>query len=407
MIIDLTNAVKHISKNFLSVFKSDKRYQLLYGGAGSGKSYFQSQRVVLKTFINKNYKILVLRKVANTLRFSVWARISNQIADWNLTPCFNINKSSFEISNNETDSSIIFLGLDDVEKLKSIDNINEIWVEEATEISQADFEQLDLRLRGKGKNKHIITLTFNPINEKNWINKAFFINPIDPENTLIHKSTAFENEFIDEEFLQKLEKLKERNENLYNIYRWGLWGQVENVVFSNYTIQTLEQNTEYYDDVVFGIDFGFNNPSACLKVAIKDNEIYILKEFYKSGLGNSDLIKELKKKYPEYTKHIFTADSAEPARIKEFKQAGFKIRPANKKAGSIETGIDWIRERKVYIDKSCVNLISEFESYQYKKDKNDVILDQFVKENDHAIDALRYALQDYIKRGGKINVREL
>ena len=162
------------------------RYEVFYGGAGSGKSVFVAQRMLVRAMKEKGHKTLVVRKVAKTNRHSTFALITGIMHQWNVEPLFKVNKSDMEITC-LNGNQIIFTGLDDVEKLKSIANITDIWVEEASEISHDDFKQLDLRLRGKTPWPLQITMTFNPISALLW-HKAYFFDSA-KENTTILKTT--------------------------------------------------------------------------------------------------------------------------------------------------------------------------------------------------------------------------
>lgn len=287
-------------------------------------------------------------------------------------------------------NQILFAGLDDVEKLKSITGITSIWIEEASEIAEGDFNQLDLRLRGKSKNYKQITLTFNPISALSWL-KSHFFDVVRPNVTKL-KTTYLDNQFIDKEYKEMIESLKDKDYVLYQIYALGEWGVLGNLIYTNWVVEDISINDEDYGSTYQGLDFGFNNPSAYIKLGMKDDEIYVLDEFYRSGLTNTELIKELTGQADKW--QLITADSAEPDRIAEFKQAGFKIIGAKKEKGSVETGIDYIKHRRLHIHPNCVNTIKELQSYKYKEDKDGNVYDQPVDLNNHILDACRYALDD-------------
>lgn len=161
-----------INSRFDPIYTDDMRFIILRGSAGSGKSYAMGQRVILSMLENK-VKWLILRKTGRTLRESVFSLLKAIISDINLTSYFMINKTDMSIEFKPTGSSIVMSGLDDVEKLKSIHGIDKVWIEEATEITEADFKQVNLRLRGVGK-KHQIYLSFNPVDQNHWIKQVFF-----------------------------------------------------------------------------------------------------------------------------------------------------------------------------------------------------------------------------------------
>ncbi|MDY2585008.1 PBSX family phage terminase large subunit [Helicobacter sp.] len=175
MVIDLSGIEKVVNKIYYPLLTNTSRYLVLYGGAGSGKSKFAGQKVLVQCLLAK-HKILVVRKVANTLRNSCFSLLCGYIAEWGLQGYFKINKSDMQILCLFNGSSILFKGMDDSEKIKSIDGITSIWIEEASELSLEDFTQLDLRLRGITKVHKQIILTFNPVSAEHWLKKRFFEN---------------------------------------------------------------------------------------------------------------------------------------------------------------------------------------------------------------------------------------
>jgi len=364
------------------------RYEIFYGGAGSGKSVFVAQRMLVRAMKEKGHKTLVVRKVAKTNRHSTFALITGIMQRWNIESLFKVNKSDMEITC-LNGNQIIFTGLDDVEKLKSIANITDIWVEEASEISHDDFKQLDLRLRGKTPYPLQITLTFNPISALLWHKAYFFDNPKD--NTVILKTTYLDNKFLDDEYKQVINNLQHEDTTYYNIYGLGEWGVLGNLIYSNWEV--VSDVPASFDEVIWGLDFGFNNPSALLKIGIKDGNLYLLDEMYKTGLTNQDLIKELRHRVP--TNEAVYADSAEPARIEEIKRAGFRVYPAQK---DVTDGLDFVKRQRLFIHKTCANVIKEIQGYKYKEDKDGNVFDEPVKFADHLMDAMRYAIYTHLWR---------
>ncbi len=386
--IDLTALPELTNEIHYPLYRNQSRYLVLYGGAGSGKSVFAAQKILVRMLTEQPHRFLVVRKVARTLRFSVFSLFQDLIAQWSLSPLFKINKSDMTITCINS-NQIIFAGLDDVEKLKSIAGITGIWIEEASELEQKDFQQLDLRLRGPTKYYKQIILTFNPISALHWLKKVFF--DYKKENATAVKSTYKDNKFIDPEYVKVLEDLKNQDITYYKIYALGEWGILGNLVFTNYVIEDIPPNDESYNAIYYGLDFGYNDPSALIKIGWKDSEIYVLDEIYERHLTNTELIKLCESRIDK--KHLIIADSAEPDRIKEFKKAGFRIQPCTKGKDSVKFGIDWLKRRKIHIHPSCVNTIKEIQTYKYREDKDGNVLDEPVDFNNHAMDALRYATE--------------
>lgn len=341
----------------------------------------------------------MVRKVARTLRYSVFALMRQTISDMGLMSKFKINQSDMAITCLHNGNQFLFLGLDDVEKLKSIHGVTDIWVEEASEIAQSDFEQLNLRLRGNPEITKQIVLTFNPISFTHWL-KLYFFDALRPNTTTL-KTTYKDNAFLDEEYIDELESLKHRDYTYYQIYALGEWGVLGNLIYTDYVVEDISQDPDDYGSTYAGLDFGFNDPSALVRFGWKDSELYVFDELYQSGLTNTDLIREAGLLIPKNEQ--ITADSAEPDRIQEFRRAGFNIYPAKKGKDSVKFGIDWIKRRKIHIHPSCQNFINEIQSYKYREDKDGNVLDEPVNMNDHLMDALRYGTEPL--RRGRARVR--
>jgi len=208
---------------YIPFIQSQKRYTVLLGGAGSGKSIAAVQKVVARTLTEDGHRILIVRKVAATLRNSVYQNILDQIIDLGVYTEFVINKSEMRfthLSGNE----IILCGMDDPEKIKSIAGITSVWCEEATELDEGDFNQLELRVRGETNNYKQFILTFNPIDENHWLKRRFF--DIQDNDVFILKTTFRDNAFLDEAYKKHLMERVRINPNFYKIYVLGEWGRV-------------------------------------------------------------------------------------------------------------------------------------------------------------------------------------
>jgi phage terminase large subunit len=372
-----------ISKTHRPIFNNKSRYCIVYGGAGSGKSHAVSEKI-LKRFIlqHQAHKILIVRKVGATIKNSVWTLILNKLEVFKIKHLCKINKTdkTIELFGN----IILFAGLDDVEKLKSIEGITSIWGEEASEFTEADLDQLDLRLRGKTKHYKQIILTFNPIHIDHWIKKKFFDR--DEPNAFIHHSTYLDNKHIDDEYKAVFERLKQTNRPYYNIYALGHWGVYEGLVFEDWKEVNYVPDNISWRFQGYGIDFGFNAPSAVVNVYIKGKDLYWDECIYQSGLTNTDLIARMKQ---EDLKGKGYADSAEPDRILEIQRARFNCSGADK-ANRIDR-INFVKSFNIHITKRSANLIKEMHTYTWAKDRLGNSLDEPVKVNDHAIDGACYA----------------
>jgi phage terminase large subunit len=385
MEIDLQQYQDELFNNLIgNLRKANNRFVINYGGAGSGKSYTQTQHEIIKSLTRKE-KILVIRKVNTTLKDSVISLFRTILDKWGLADFYTENKSDqFFLFKNG--SQILFKGLDDPEKIKSIAGITRIWIEEASELTREDFNQLNLRLRGSDNLQ--ITLTFNPIDEEHWIKKHFFDNPEVREKTDIIKTTYLNNKFIDDEYKNQLESFKDIDKNYYKIYTLGEWGGItEGRIF-----QLWEQidNFPVLDGYWYGLDFGYSNdPTAIVKTIKWRERIYFDERLYRTGLTNRDIANFLWT--DGYAGEPVVCDSAEPKSIDELKIHGINAIPASKGPGSILAGIDYLKSQKVLITKSSLNLIKENMYYQWKQDKNGNFINQPKDWMNHLLDSCRYS----------------
>lgn len=388
----------NVNEAFEPLEKNATRFEIVYGGAGSGKSNYLAGRTVRRHAFENGRKTLVLRKVGRTIRNSVFAEIVNQISLHELNKLFKINKSDLEITCLLNNNKMIFSGLDDVEKLKSIQGITDCWIEEASEITEDDFKQINLRLRGISKIPQQITLSFNPISALSWI-KSYFDTRLD--NCFILKTTYRDNAFLNDEYIKEIERLKEIDPVYYNIYGLGEWGVLGNLVYSNYEIHDFD----IYDKGNFllgskydGLDWGYNDPTALIRIGYKDQELYIYDEMYTREKDNPELMEEASKVIKK--NELIIADNSEPKSIKEWRKAGWNIKAAEKGKDSINYGIQFVRRHKIHIHPKCQNTINEIQGYSYRQDKDGNVLEEPVDFKNHLMDAMRYALEPLSKGDG-------
>ena len=378
--------VKVIRKIYSFLQNCNKQKEVVvYGGAGSGKSYTVAQFLIIEKLLsNRNKRLLVTRKYNPSLRVTTWQLIHEILNELEIPFLENKTEQVLQLPRR---NEIFFRGLDDAEKIKSSE-FNYIWMEEATEFEFEDYLQLKLRLRRATNSVNQMYLTFNPV--AGWTQKQFFEQEND-DIAILH-TTYLDNPFLDIEYTKMLEYLKEQDEAYYQIYTLGRYAILKNKIYNNY--QVVSRMPEMYDEIIYGVDFGYNNPSVVLEIGLKDDNIYITKELYETHLTNEELIERLKSFVYSKNAEIY-ADSAEPARIEEIARAGFNIYPAKK---DVKDGIDFLKRKMIYLNKDCVNTIKEIQMYKWKENKNGEILDEPVKFNDHAMDALRYAVYTYQNR---------
>jgi phage terminase large subunit len=385
---------------YLPYAKSNTRIQIYYGGSSSGKSVFVAGRVATDALAGRN--TLVLRNVAKTLKGSCWNEIVKAIDRLGLRQWFHISKSELLITALNNGAQIMFAGLDDVEKIKSITPavgvLTDIWIEEATEIEREDYKQLQKRLRGLCEHSKRITLTFNPIYKEHWIYTEFYGKWDDTKTSYrgkgisILKTTYKDNRFLTRADREALEN--ETDEYYNNVYTLGNWGVLGDVIFRNWTCEDLTEVKKHADKLLFGLDFGFSSdPAAVVKVLYyrPKKTIYILDEIYERGLTNTALAIILK---PFAGHNYITCDSAEPKSIVELQENGINAEEAVKGPDSVIYGIQWLQGCRIVVDVRCQHTKNELQLYQWKKDKDGNSMRKPEDKNNHLIDALRYAMED-------------
>lgn len=381
------------------------------GSAGSGKSVDTAQNYILRLMQDKGRNLVAMRKSDISNRDSTFAELTGALYRMfgdKYEAYWKINKSPMSMTVKSNGNQIIFRGMNDDrqrEKLKSITfpkgKLTDVWLEEATEFTQADLEIIDDRLRGELPEGQFyqIRMTFNPVNKNHWIKKVFFDIP-DP-NVLTHHSTYLGNRFIDEAYKQRMERRKIVDPEGYQIYGLGEWGEIGGLILHNWEVGECSQNPADYDDFAIGQDFGFNHANAILPLGIKDDVIYITKEIYVFEKDTSEII-ELARDAGIPTNKQMWCDSAEPDRIMMWQKAGYnRAKGVNKggSQGSVNAQIDYLKQHKIIVDPSCVNTIKELQQWKWKKDeKTGEYLDEPVPFQDDAMAALRYGVEGWRKR---------
>jgi len=389
---------------YIPYLKNDTRIQVFFGGASGGKSVFVFQRCVID-ILNGGRNYLVIRNTANTIRASVFNEIKKVILNFGASKLFKINKSEMTITC-INGYQILFRGLDDPEKLKSIiperGVITDVLVEEATETKKEAFRQLKIRTRGlAGGVKKRIILCFNPIMRSHWIFKEFFTNWIEgeteyhDEGLTILKTTHKDNKFLEQADHDELEN--EQDPYYRDVYTLGNWGVLGDLIFTNWRIEDLSKIKNTFGTYYNGLDFGYSNdPTAAGRQAIKGKKLYILEEMiYELGLTNDVIASKLE---PVIHKEYIRCDN-EPKSIAELRGYGIEALAAKKGPGSVNFGIQYLRQFEIVIDRQCQNAINEFQQYQWKKNKDGETINEPVDKYNHYIDQVRYALNDRIFEG--------
>lgn len=411
-----------VGKGYGTFWHFKGRYRVVKGSRRSKKSKTMALWVIYNMMKHPQANTLVVRKTYRTLKDSCFTELKWAIKRLQVEHLWNVKESPLELTYIPTGQKVYFRGLDDPLKITSIavevGVLCWMWIEEAYEItSEDDFDTLAESMLGDcpdGLWKQI-TLTFNPWSDKTWIKRKFF-DVDDPE--VLAMTTNYKcNEWLSPEDRKVFEDMRIRNPRRYRVAGEGEWGVVDGLVYEKWKEQsfTLISKKEYNDmpeekrpqnpvfsdglDSAFGLDFGYtNDPTAlfCGFLLLSEKKLYVWDELYKKGLSNKAIFQEVSKM--GYSKEKITADCAEPKSIDELHGLGLRITGAKKGNDSVNNGIQWIQDLEIIIHPRCVNFLMEIGTYQWKKDKFDKKLNEPEDDNNHLMDAMRYALERFIQK---------
>lgn len=371
------------------------RWEIYKGSAGSGKSHFITQKIIIKALREKR-RVMICRRYGTTMRNSVFKLFKDVIESFKITHLTRIKESDMSITL-PNGSEIIFVGLDNEEKLLSIAGITDVFIEEVYEVPKEIVDQLNLRMRGKAPNQQIY-MAFNPISAKHWL-YDFCEGSTRPESSIYSQSTFRDNPFLPDEYVKALEDMYRTNPNKARVFCDGNWGaDVEGLVYKNHVLSDFDINELIKQglEVRVGIDWGFVDPTTVV-VSLFDKpkkEIYIIGEYYKRGAT----LEEIKDGIIQLgiSKQKMYCDGAEPDKVDYLRRNGFNAVSAKKGAGSVKAGISFLQDMKIICHESCVNVAAELENYVYLKDKKtgQYIEDSYDHDFSHTMDALRYSYSD-------------
>lgn len=412
--------VRSISFNpcFREANRTRARYRILCGGAGSGKSYNTAQDYILKLSDprNRGANLMVIRKTEASGRHSAFQELCGavrRIFGAEHGRYWRIRQEPMELESLVTGAVILFRGMKDAaqrERVKSVafarGKLTWIWCEEATELEERDLEILDDRLRGdlgdvNPELYYQITMTFNPTTAEHWLKRRFFDVPPSPE-VFVHRSVFGDNRFIDGEYGRRMERRRLTDPEGYRVYALGEWGGgSEGLILPGFTVEELAGVKP--ERRCLAQDFGYNHADCILEVGMQDGDIMVLRELYCRGMDTGEIIR-LADGSGLSRELVMYCDSAEPDRIKTWRQAGYKAIPAKKGAGSVAAQIDFLKGRRLRIDSGCVNLMRELRDWRWLRDPvSGELMDVPAPSSDDAIAALRYSTEHFIRRGGSMD----
>ncbi|MEH7674415.1 PBSX family phage terminase large subunit [Bacillus pumilus] len=405
--------VNHHFRKFL--FDWDQKFQFLVGGYGSSKSYHIALKLILK-LLDEKRTALVIREVYDTHRDSTFSLFEEIVNDLGLDHVIQCRTSPLMLKFHNG-SRIIFKGLDKPAKLKSINNISIIWIEECSEVKYEGFKELLGRLRHPTLDLHMI-LSTNPVGQDNWTYRHFFKDDqnnrfiLDDErlykertiainDTYYHHSTAEDNLFLPVSYIKQLDELKEYDPDLYRIARKGHFGINGIRVLPQFEVQSHEDVMLAISNINrpllrAGMDFGFvDSYNAVVRLAVDHEKkyLYIYWEYYDRGKTDDVTVEDLKE-FIE-TKELIKADN-EQKTIAYFRKMGYNMVAAHKFQGSrLQYTKKIKRFKKIICSDACKNTIYELQPLTYKTDKNGNIIEDEFKIDPHTFSAIWYALDDY------------
>ena len=397
-----------VGKGYGTFWNFKGRYRVCKGSRASKKSKTTALNSIVRIMEYPQANMLCVRKTFRTLKDSCFTELKWAIRRLGVEEWWDVKESPLEMTYKPTGQKILFRGLDDPLKVTSITVevgvLCWLWIEEAYEIgSEADFDTLDESIRGEmppGLFKQV-TLTFNPWNEHHWMKKRFFDAPPDPD-ILAMTTNYLCNEWLDAADKKVFETMKTNNPRRYRVAGLGDWGIVDGLVYENweerlFSIEEVRKTPGIRS--AFGLDFGYtNDPTAlfCGLIDTTNKTLWVFDEIYKPGMSNEDIARDITG--AGYSKERIRADSAEPKSIDRLRTLGIQhIRKARKGKDSVNNGIDFIQDYKIFIHPRCVNFLTEIGNYTWATDtktgkKLNIPIDDF----NHLMDAMRYALEEFI-----------
>lgn len=399
-----------IGKGYGNFWRFKGRYRVVKGGRGSKKSCTTALWFIYNMMKMPLSNSLVVRKFYNTHRDSTFAQLKWAINKLGVSHLWKSTMNPLEMIYLPTGQKILFRGFDDPQSITSI-TVDKgylcwVWIEEAFQITdESEFNKLDMSIRGELPDGYFkqITLTFNPWSENIWIKKRFFDAEQDSD-IFTDTTTYLCNEFLGEDDIRVFNKMKDKQPRRYSIEGLGNWGIAEGLIFTNWRVENFDEleimnKEDRHGSLVyqrlFGLDWGFTAPTGIINVLASEREkkIYIPHEYYKLGVTNIQLVKDLKALH--WDKELIKADSAEPKSIEEVRQLGLtRIRPAKKGPDSVRAGILKLQDYEIIVHPRCEHTIIELNNYVWDKNTEGKIMNEPIDDYNHLMDPLRYACEN-------------
>ena len=388
-----------VGKNYVDFWNTKKRYRVCKGSRGSKKSKTTALNMIYRLYRYPESSGLCVRRYANTLRDSVFSDLKWAIHRLQLDAYFDCLVSPLQIVRRSTGQKILFRGLDESLKITSISVergcLCFVWIEEAYEVAEDDFNKLDMSIRGEVPEGYFkqLTLTFNPWSATSWLKARFFDAP---DDTIFTKTTTWQcNEWLDDADRHIFEMMRRQNPRRYRIEGDGEWGIAEGLIYPNHRMEDFDVGEIRAQEGVkaaFNLDFGFTDPNAfvCELVDGQAKKIYIFDEWYQSGVTNRIIAETIKEK--GYGGQRIICDCAEPKSIAELQDEGIRAEASLKGRDSVQHGIQLIQNYEIIVHPRCTEFYKEIENYCWEKDRDGRMTDKPDHEFSHGMDSMRYGV---------------
>lgn len=399
-----------VNNIYKDLFQENFRYNILLGGRGAGRSTVASQYALANLLSSGYYRCAIMRFVLSDIRNSIFQEITDRAEEQKVNELINIktNTLSFEYGNNKING----VGFrkssgEQKSKLKSLANYNCVIIEEADEVNEEDFLQLDDSLRTV-KNDIKLILCLNPPSKNHWIVKRW-LNLVESEKdgffkpqlkeAYKHDTRFFYTNYkdnisnLDKKTIANFERYKNINPDHYwNMVKGYISEGSRGRIYKDWQPISKEAFEELPYQSIYGLDFGFtNDPSALVEIKIHNDNVWLRELLYETGLDNHMLADRFESLGIDRDSEIF-ADCAEPKSIFEIKKENWNIKPAVKGADSIRAGIDLLKSKKVYYTEESLNLAEETHEYKWKLNKDKEPTNQPIDDYNHILDAVRYGV---------------
>jgi phage terminase large subunit len=357
-------------------YKEGYRRIINQGSTRSSKTFSIVQLLIRIALSNNKKEISIVSPSLPHLKMGAMKDFLDIMDDWEFYNDNHFHKTDSIYTFPDTKSTIQFFGAEDAKRVRGPGR-DILYINEANLVPEKSYKQMALRTR------ETVFLDFNPADDYSYV-----YDLIDKENTKFIHSTYLNNlGNLPQEIIDEIEDLKNADQNLWKVFGLGLRGSSEHTIYTHWTTCPEMPGK---GEVFYGLDFGYQNPSALIKIEIHEGICYVDETLYQRKLTTSDLIDELRILGIGRSAEIF-ADCAEPKTIEEIRREGYNVKESDK---DVLAGIRHVRSMPLRVTERSANIIKEIKNYKWKLDRNDKIVtpEQPVKFNDHAMDAIRYAV---------------